>query len=75
MSRRTASKQKETKPLFWVFCEGKTEKEYVNFLKSLYRVPIKIEIKIVKNSISDMYIKHSKREKFTHHKDRNFFNV
>ena len=72
MSRRTASKQKETKPLFWVFCEGETEKEYVNFLKSLYRVPIKIEIKIVKSNISDAYIKSFKGKGFTHDKDRNF---
>ena len=72
MSRRTASKQKETKPLFWVFCEGETEKEYVNFLKSLYRIPIKIEIKIAKSNISDAYIKSFKGKGFTHDKDRNF---
>ena len=72
MSRRTASKQKETKPLFWVFCEGETEKEYINFLKSLYRVPIKIKIKIAKSNISDTYIKSFKGKGFTHDKDRNF---
>ena len=72
MSRRTASKQKETKPLFWVFCEGETEKEYVIFLRSRYRIPIRIEIKIVKSNISDAYIKSFKGKGFTHDKDRNF---
>ena len=72
MSRRTASKQKETKPLFWVFCEGETEKEYVIFLRSRYRIPIKIKIKIAKSNISDTYIKSFKEKGFTHDKDRNF---
>ena len=34
------SRGKTMKPNFFVFCEGKTEINYVKFLRSVFRVPI-----------------------------------
>jgi hypothetical protein len=33
---------REMKPVFLVFCEGETEKTYVNFLRQKYRLPVKV---------------------------------
>ncbi len=41
------------KPLYFVFCEGESEEEYINFLKSEYRLPnIKIKSKVAGTAIS-----------------------
>ena len=60
------------KPIFFVFCEGETEMEYVRFLKSLYRAPIQVIIKKGKSNISEDVIEHSKREYVTTGKDKVF---
>lgn len=36
------SRGKTMKPNFFVFCEGKTEINYVKFLRSVFRVPIQV---------------------------------
>ncbi len=70
--KRRTSKGKRINPKFWVFCEGKTEKSYVEFLRTKYRLPIKIIPEIVGSKISNKLIsKHiSKKEK--HKKDKIF---
>jgi len=70
--KRNASKGKKINPKFWVFCEGKTEKAYIEFLRTTYRLPIKIIPQIVGSRISDKLILSYlvKREK--HPKDQVF---
>ncbi len=70
--KRRTSKDKRINPKFWVFCEGKTEKSYVEFLRAKYRLPIKIIPEILGTKISNRLIsKHiSKKEK--HKKDKIF---
>ncbi|NOZ47292.1 MAG: RloB domain-containing protein [Chlorobi bacterium] len=73
MSRkRQASKGKKINPTYWVFCEGKTEEEYIRFLRSEYRLPIEIIPKIAGSNIDKPYIKKYKRGKPSHKKDKDF---
>jgi len=73
MSRkRAASKGKEINPHFWVFCEGETEKAYVLFLRSLYRIQIDIIPKIVGNKVTSMNIRKHKQGQPVLEKDRDF---
>lgn len=51
MARRK-QRGKTINPTYYVFCEGKTEVEYINFLKREFRIPIEIKPKIEKNKIS-----------------------
>jgi hypothetical protein len=52
------------KPMIMVFCEGATEDEYVNFLKTRYHVKIKIISKITGQQLSQELInKHTYAEK------------
>jgi 20S proteasome alpha/beta subunit len=53
---RRKSKIRKINPTFYVFCEGETEKEYINYLRSRYRVPIEIKSKISGNKISQRFI-------------------
>lgn len=71
-NKRRTSKGKSINPKFWVFCEGKTEKSYVEYLRTKYRLPIKIIPEIIGSNISNKLIsKHiSKKEK--HPKDKIF---
>jgi len=69
---RHSSKGKKTNPIFFVFCEGKTEKLYIKFLKSQFRIPFEVDSKIAKNDISENYIKSYKKGKFLHEKDKTF---
>ena len=72
-NRRKASKRKKINPTLFVFCEGETEKAYVNFLKSLFRIPsIHIQPNIGGNNITTEYIEKYKQNKPTHEKDINF---
>lgn len=66
------SKGKEINPTFFVFCEGETEEQYINFLRSKYRLPIVIDAKISGNRISEKYIQNYKKNKVVHPKDKNF---
>ena len=69
---KRVSRGKQMKPIFFVFCEGETELEYVRFLRSLYRAPIQIIAKKGKSNISEDVIEHSKREYVTTEKDKVF---
>ena len=66
------SKEKQMKPNFFVFCEGKTEIAYIKFLRSLYRVPIQVIPKKVKSNISKDDIENSKRDYVTTNQDKTF---
>ena len=49
------------RPNFFVFCEGKTEINYVKFLRSVFRVPIQVIAKKSESNISEDFIERSKR--------------
>lgn len=70
--RRRLSQNKKIRPSFWVFCEGETEKYYINYLKLKYRQSIEIITKIAGNEINEKYIKSYKKDKPTHEKDITF---
>jgi len=71
MARRVA-KERSIKPIFYVFCEGKTEEEYVNFLRVKYRIPIKIRSKVTGHSISQQVVNSNIDAKEKHEKDKVF---
>ena len=66
------SKEKQMKPNFFVYCEGKTEIAYIKFLRSLYRVPIQVIPKKGKSNISKDDIENSKRDYVTTNQDKTF---
>lgn len=66
------SKEKQMKPNFFVFCEGKTEIAYIKFLRSLYRVPIQVIPKKGKSNISKDDIENSKRDYVKTNQDKTF---
>lgn len=72
MSKRRKSKGKRINPTYWVFCEGETEKEYISFLRTKYRLPFEIISKVSGSNINNQFIKKSKQEKPVHPKDKNF---
>jgi hypothetical protein len=49
-------KVRQINPTFYVFCEGETEKEYINYLRSRYRIPIEIKSKISGSKISQRFV-------------------
>jgi hypothetical protein len=59
-------------PTFFVFCEGRTEELYVNYLKSKYRLPIFIDAKTAGNRITEKCINSYKRDKVIHPKDKTY---
>lgn len=70
---RRQSKKKKINPHFWVFCEGKTEEEYIAYLRQKYRVAsIEIISKVSGSKISEKFINNYKKGKFTHNKDIDF---
>lgn len=71
-SQRRVSKEKKINPHFWVFCEGKTEEEYVRYLRSEYRLPVEIVSKIAGCDINEEYIRNYKVGKPIHEKDKDF---
>jgi len=70
--KRQAPKRKMVNPKFWVFCEGKTEKAYVEYLRVKYRLPIKINPEITGSKISDKLITSHIEKKEKHPKDKIF---
>lgn len=66
------SKGKTMKPNFFVFCEGKTEVVYVEFLRSLFRVPIQIIPRKSDSNISDKYIDSCKKDYVLTKNDKTF---
>lgn len=59
-------------PTFFVFCEGKTEAVYVDFLRRSFRVPVEIIVKVSDSNISRAYIDKCMRDRFTTPDDRTF---
>jgi hypothetical protein len=72
MRQKRQSKGKEIRPTLFVFCEGETEDAYIKYLRSLYRLPIEVVIKIKGSGINKRYIDECKKNKTTHPKDRTF---
>lgn len=72
MSKRKKSTGKLIKPQIWVFCEGETERAYVDFLRSKYRIPIEVVCHVAGNSITEAAINKYKQSKPAHPKDRQF---
>ena len=66
------SKGKTMKPNFFVFCEGKTEINYVKFLRSVFRVPVQVVTKKSDSNISVDFIERSKREYVLTKNDQTF---
>ena len=71
-SRRKKSLGKKIRPVYYVFCEGNTEKTYINFLKREYKIPIEIKSTVSKNRISQKYISEYLKGKPKSKKDRVF---
>ncbi len=71
MTRRKRQARK-VKPVYYVFCEDKTEETYVRFLKQHYRIPIAIDCHVSKLNITNRYIQKYKRNKPSHPKDKTF---
>ena len=53
---RRYKKQRELREMFLVFCEGQTEKEYVEVLKRHYRLPIIIKTKVSGANINQRFV-------------------
>jgi hypothetical protein len=66
------SKGRTINPTFFVFCEGKTEESYVNYLRTKYRLPIHIDAKTAGNRLTEKYIRNYKRDKVVHPKDKTY---
>jgi hypothetical protein len=70
---RKPSKERKINPTYFIFCEGKTEVAYINFLKRKYRISsIQIHAAERGNNISEQYIANYKKDKFTDAADLNF---
>jgi hypothetical protein len=66
------SKARFINPTFFVFCEGKTEEQYINYLRTKYRLPIQIVAKTSGNRITNTYIDNFKDQRKEHEKDRTY---
>ena len=72
MASRRKPRGKRINPTFFVFCEGKTEEEYVKFLRNVHRIPIEINSKRAGDSISQRFINNYLKSKTQHKKDEIF---
>lgn len=72
MARRKSVQRRKINPIFFIFCEGETEKEYINYLRSRYKIPIEIKSKISGNKISQKHIRNFLKGKPTSPKDKIF---
>ncbi|MDE6027289.1 MAG: RloB family protein [Muribaculaceae bacterium] len=59
---RRYKKERELREMFLVFCEGQTEKEYVELLKRHYRLPITIKTKVSGANINQRFVDQCVRE-------------
>lgn len=69
---RGRAKERKIRPTFYVFCEGESEKEYVNFLRAKYRMPIEIKSKITGHTITKRFIEKHLEQRPKHDKDKTF---
>jgi hypothetical protein len=72
MRQKRQPKGKEIRPTFFVFCEGETESAYIKYLRSRYRLPLEVVIKIKGSGINRRFIDRCKKDQTTHPKDRTF---
>ena len=70
--QRRQSKEKSVNPTFFIFCEGKTEEEYINFLRTNNKFPIEIDAKIKGSDINENYINNYKNTKDRHPTDKTY---
>ena len=71
MGRKNLNNRK-INPIYWIFCEGETEESFISYLRSKYRLSVKIISKIAGNSINSRFIANCKKGKVTHKKDMDF---
>ncbi len=72
-SKRTKSKHKRINPTLWIFCEGKTEEAYINFLKQEYRIPsLQINPYLSGSNVTSKKIVNYKKGKPTDKKDKTY---
>jgi len=69
---RRHSKGRLVNPTFFVFCEGQSEEEYINFLRSSYKIPVEINSKLAGHNISQKFINSYLTTKTRHEKDEVF---
>ncbi|MDE6409629.1 MAG: RloB family protein [Muribaculaceae bacterium] len=62
MMGRRYKKERELREIFLVFCEGQTEKEYVEVLKRYYRLPITIKTKVSGANITQRFVNQCVKE-------------
>ena len=66
---RSKSKEKEMNPIFFVFCEGESEKEYIEFLRSEYFRKIII---VIEKIDGECIKRHKDNKGFIPSKDKTF---
>lgn len=69
---RRAAPARKMKPVFYVYCEGKTEEAYVSFVKQKCRIPIQIRSKISGTKMSPHYLRQQLKPGDVAKKDRIF---
>lgn len=62
MQRRRYKKERPIHEMYLVFCEGKTEKEYVEALKRHYRLPITVKTKVSGADINQRFVNQCVKE-------------
>lgn len=62
MRERRFKKQRSTRKVFLVICEGETEETYVEILKRHYRLPIIIKTRVSGNFINERLVKQYLKE-------------
>ncbi len=68
--KRNKKTKKNINPIYWVFCEGQTESNYIKFLRQQYRYSMKIITHESGMEISEKYIKnHIKKKKIDYNPD------
>jgi len=71
--KRREPRGKKINPIYFIFCEGKTEVAYINFLNRKFRFDtIKIDAVKKGNAITAKYINNYKKDKPTAEKDIDF---
>lgn len=66
------SKGRLINPTFWVFCEGESEEQYIDLLRSEFRLPIQLVPKVSGQDLNDRKIAATKMSRPTHEKDKTY---
>jgi hypothetical protein len=69
---RRAKPARRMKPVFYVYCEGKTEEAYVSYIKQQCRIPIQIRSKVSGTKMSPHYLRQQLKPEIIGDNDRIF---